>query len=149
MIFKRRGSAHHLKVRFFVFCFDSDCLAFFAANVLYISECVCPCVREKRIARENRDRHSANGISSPVSIKIFVLKNQCPYSVDYGFLKHSYTLCQLVECVLVCVRCHCNESLYKLLFATCLSLLKCGVVFSPTERHTRAAPAHEPLVQEY
>lgn len=113
--------------------------------MLYISGCVCSCAREKKenSKRENRDRHSANGISSPVSIKILELKNQCPYSVDYRFLKHSYTLCQLVECALarVCARCLCNESLYKLHFATCPFRSNAALCFSPTEGRTRAAVA--------
>ncbi len=97
--------------------------------------------------KENRDRHLANGISSPFSIKILVLKNQCPYSVDYGFLEHSYTHCQLVEwCVYVCVYvcvcvCVCvSVASVASHFANSLhghvTLLKHSTVFSPAENHT-------------
>lgn len=66
--------------------------------------CVGVCVREriKMRKKENRDRRSANGTSSPFSIKILVLQNQCLYSVDYGFVELSYTHCQLVKCAYVC-----------------------------------------------
>lgn len=57
---------------------------------IYVCVCVRLCVREKikRRKKENGDRCSANGISSPFSIEILVLKNQCFYSVGYGFVEH-------------------------------------------------------------
>lgn len=114
----------------------SQTVALSAANT-YIEMCVCVCVCTWAWAslenRSNGDRRSANGVSSPFSIKILVLKNQCPYSVDYGFL-HSYTLCRLLECLCVSVvsvashfanspRCH-------------VTLLTHGAVFLTTESHT-------------
>lgn len=102
---QKRGSVHHSKVHFFC----SHCLAFFAANIyidIYVCVCVCWCVcvreRIKMRKKENRDRCSANRTSSPFSIKILVLQNQCLYSVDYGYVEHSYTHCQLVKCAYVC-----------------------------------------------
>lgn len=95
----KRGSIYLSKVLFFVLHLCSQYIYILIIRV-YVRK------REKREKRahrkkENRDRHSANGTSSPFSIKIFVLKNQCPYSVDYGFLQHSYTHCQLVDWVYV------------------------------------------------
>ncbi len=103
---QKRGSVHHSKVRFFVLhSLQPIYIDMCVCVCVCVCLCVCVCVREriKNRKKENRDRRSANGISSPFSIKILVLKNQCPYSVDYGFLEHSYTHCQLVECVYMCV----------------------------------------------
>lgn len=54
---------------------------------------VCMCVTErKRIERIETD-------TQLMGYQVLFPQNRCPCSVDYGFLEHSYTHWQLVECV--------------------------------------------------